>query len=113
MNEGFVPLNLDGNNGSRRLASFVGLNGGNGLGKNGNGSHTRSGKGHALPGHYHEHDASETPQPKVTLHRDGDTITKIEIECPCGGRVELSCDYGEPISVDEPESALFEGERIN
>ncbi|MFT6618605.1 MAG: hypothetical protein ACJASX_001499, partial [Limisphaerales bacterium] len=35
------------------------------------------------------------PDPKVTLHRDGETIIAIEIDCPCGQRVVLNCDYGD------------------
>ena len=32
-------------------------------------------------------------EPKVTLERNGDRITKIRIQCVCGHIVELACHY--------------------
>jgi hypothetical protein len=34
-----------------------------------------------------------TGEPKVNLIREGDRITRITVECPCGHTVELSCVY--------------------
>ncbi|MGD1085786.1 MAG: hypothetical protein ABSA47_13700 [Verrucomicrobiota bacterium] len=31
--------------------------------------------------------------PKVTLQRQGDTVTSIRVECPCGQVIELKCVY--------------------
>ena len=31
--------------------------------------------------------------PKVTLEREGDRITRIEIQCTCGQIIELQCLY--------------------
>jgi hypothetical protein len=31
--------------------------------------------------------------PKITLEKQGDTITHIRIECSCGQITELKCDY--------------------
>src|SRR5438105_13051846 len=31
--------------------------------------------------------------PKVTVERQGETITHIRIECPCGQVSELKCEY--------------------
>jgi hypothetical protein len=31
--------------------------------------------------------------PKVTLRRQGDMVTSIRVECPCGQVVELNCVY--------------------
>jgi hypothetical protein len=31
--------------------------------------------------------------PKVTLEKQGDTITHIRIECSCGQITELKCEY--------------------
>ena len=31
--------------------------------------------------------------PKITLERQGDTITHIRIECGCGEVIELKCSY--------------------
>jgi hypothetical protein len=33
------------------------------------------------------------PPPKVTLQRQGDTVSAIRIQCPCGQVIELSCVY--------------------
>lgn len=32
-------------------------------------------------------------EPKITLERDGDRVTKIKVQCVCGHIVELSCLY--------------------
>lgn len=32
-------------------------------------------------------------EPKVTLERQGETITHIRIECSCGKILELKCEY--------------------
>ena len=40
---------------------------------------------------------SRSPQncaaPKVTLQRQGDMVTSIRVECPCGQVIELNCVY--------------------
>jgi hypothetical protein len=38
---------------------------------------------------------SQTPHgpPKITLERQGETITHIRIECSCGQVTELKCEY--------------------
>ena len=44
----------------------------------------------------HVHEVAETSrmaQPKVTLRRDGDRITHIQIECGCGQIIDLECSY--------------------
>jgi len=33
------------------------------------------------------------PPPKVTLQRQGDVVSAIRIQCPCGQVIELSCVY--------------------
>jgi hypothetical protein len=33
--------------------------------------------------------------PTVTFERDGDRVTLIKIQCPCGNVFELACDYAE------------------
>jgi len=38
---------------------------------------------------------AQRPEPNIVLHRNGDTVVAIEVECPCGQRVVLSCDYGD------------------
>ena len=32
------------------------------------------------------------PDPKVTLERDGDRVTRIKIQCVCGHTIELACE---------------------
>jgi hypothetical protein len=32
-------------------------------------------------------------EPKVSLERDGDRVTRITVQCPCGHSVELTCEY--------------------
>jgi len=34
-------------------------------------------------------------EPKVTLQRDGDRVTMIEVRCSCGQTLELACVYPE------------------
>lgn len=34
-----------------------------------------------------------TKEPQVTLEREGDRITRIKIQCPCGQVMELNCTY--------------------
>lgn len=41
----------------------------------------------APPTAHHAH------EPQVTLHRDGDRITGIQIQCCCGKVIELGCTY--------------------
>lgn len=31
--------------------------------------------------------------PKITLHRDGDRVQRIQIDCSCGQVISLDCDY--------------------
>jgi hypothetical protein len=32
-------------------------------------------------------------EPTVTFERDGDRVTRIKVQCPCGNVFELACDY--------------------
>jgi hypothetical protein len=32
-------------------------------------------------------------EPKITLERQGDTITHIRVQCACGQVIELKCQY--------------------
>ncbi len=32
------------------------------------------------------------PEPTLTLERDGDRVTRITIQCPCGHVIELACE---------------------
>jgi hypothetical protein len=32
-------------------------------------------------------------EPKITLQRDGDRITGVQIQCGCGRMIELACIY--------------------
>jgi hypothetical protein len=32
-------------------------------------------------------------EPQVTIERDGDRITRIQIQCVCGQLLELNCSY--------------------
>ena len=34
-------------------------------------------------------------EPKVTLQRDGDRVTTIQVHCSCGQTIELACVYPE------------------
>ena len=45
----------------------------------------------ALPGS--PADSAAHPAPTVTLKRDGDRVTQIQIRCPCGQLIELDCVY--------------------
>lgn len=38
-------------------------------------------------------------EPSVTLERDGDRVTRIKVQCPCGNVFELACDYSEKPAV--------------
>ena len=37
-------------------------------------------------------------EPSVTFERDGDRVTLIKVQCPCGNVFELACDYSEKLS---------------
>ncbi|MBI5386124.1 MAG: hypothetical protein HZA90_15750 [Verrucomicrobia bacterium] len=37
--------------------------------------------------------AAPTGHPKVTLQRDGDRVTRIQVICACGQQIELDCVY--------------------
>lgn len=37
-------------------------------------------------------------EPSVTFERDGDRVTRIKVQCPCGNVFELACDYSEKLS---------------
>jgi hypothetical protein len=37
--------------------------------------------------------ASPGAEPKITVHRDGERVTRISIECSCGQIIELACAY--------------------
>ena len=37
--------------------------------------------------------AGKAKEPKITLCREGDTVKAIEIECACGARIHLDCEY--------------------
>jgi hypothetical protein len=37
--------------------------------------------------------SSDGAEPKVTLERKGDRVSRIRIECCCGHVIELDCDY--------------------
>jgi hypothetical protein len=39
------------------------------------------------------HNQCRDAKPEVTFHKEGDTITKIRIVCPCGQVIELGCQY--------------------
>ena len=36
---------------------------------------------------------SQSKEPKITLVKDGDTVTAIEIQCVCGAVTRLDCQY--------------------
>jgi hypothetical protein len=44
----------------------------------------------AAPAHPHPHSAGS---PQVTLKRDGDRVTHINVVCSCGQVFELACVY--------------------
>jgi len=35
-------------------------------------------------------------EPQVTLHREGDRIVGIRVQCACGQTIELACIYDAP-----------------
>jgi hypothetical protein len=39
------------------------------------------------------HAQCKESKPEVTFHKEGETITKIRIVCPCGQVIELGCQY--------------------
>jgi hypothetical protein len=47
---------------------------------------TRSGP--QEPASPHAHD-----EPTVSVERDGDRVTRIKVQCPCGNVIELACEY--------------------
>jgi len=32
-------------------------------------------------------------EPKITLERDGERVTRIIVQCPCGHTIDLACAY--------------------
>jgi hypothetical protein len=34
-------------------------------------------------------------EPTMTLEREGNRVTRIKIQCPCGNLIELVCEYPE------------------
>ena len=32
-------------------------------------------------------------EPQITLERQGDRVTRIKVQCPCGNVIELACEY--------------------
>lgn len=34
-----------------------------------------------------------TPAPKVTVQRDGERVTQIQVRCTCGQVIDLACEY--------------------
>lgn len=84
MSDRFIPLNSGDDEFSPRN-EFVGLGGGNA-------AHAH---GQNTPEKNEPPPDADTPAPKVVLHRDGSTIVSIEVECPCGQHVVLTCDYGD------------------
>jgi hypothetical protein len=39
------------------------------------------------------HTSRAACEPQVTLHREGDSITGIRIQCSCGQVIDLKCSY--------------------
>ncbi|MDB6053126.1 MAG: hypothetical protein JWN25_649 [Verrucomicrobiales bacterium] len=39
------------------------------------------------------HEECKQSKPEITFHKEGETITKIRIICPCGQVIELGCQY--------------------
>jgi hypothetical protein len=35
-------------------------------------------------------------EPKIVLHKDGETVRAIEIVCTCGAVIRLDCEYEQP-----------------
>lgn len=52
----------------------------------------------------HNHSEDESGIPKVTLRRQGDVVTHIEIKCTCGAEVVYECEYDGAPKTDAPES---------
>jgi hypothetical protein len=47
-----------------------------------------------VPGVPHVHaTGGRGGKPVVTLERDGERVTGVRIECPCGQVIELACSY--------------------
>ena len=40
--------------------------------------------------------AASGDEPQVTLHREGDRIVGIRVQCACGQAIELACIYDAP-----------------
>lgn len=38
-------------------------------------------------------EAENCTDPKITLEREGDRVTRIKIQCLCGRNLELACEY--------------------
>jgi len=32
-------------------------------------------------------------EPQITLEREGERVTRIKVQCPCGNVIELACEY--------------------
>jgi hypothetical protein len=58
----------------------------------GNTAHFRNPKADSVPSPAPPAHVQHGP-PKVTLEKQGDTITHIRIECGCGQVTELKCEY--------------------
>lgn len=41
----------------------------------------------------HPHPPAPAAAPTVTLVREGDRVTRIRVQCPCGQVIELECAY--------------------
>lgn len=41
-------------------------------------------------------DGKRICEPRLSLHRDGERITGIRIQCACGQMMDLACVYDEP-----------------
>lgn len=91
MSDDFVPFNPSGDelNLPNSRSEFVGLGG-----PADSDAEVGDNSPHLLCDHQSKA-GEKKPDPKVTLHRDGETIIAIEIDCPCGQRVVLNCDYGD------------------
>jgi hypothetical protein len=37
---------------------------------------------------------SNSPQPQVRLNKNGDRVESIEIQCTCGEKIVVQCEYG-------------------
>lgn len=45
-----------------------------------------------------DHHLPQPCEPRVTLQREGDRITGIQIQCSCGQVIDLKCAYPDPSS---------------